>query len=412
MLPVPAPATALLLTASPIYARGPAVELTTPTGAALAATLATHFGALPPMSITAIGYGAGDRDFPDQANVLRVLVGERTAAAEALAVSVIEANIDDSSPQVLGYAMERLLEAGALDVSLPPLQMKKNRPGTLLRVIAKPEDQERLAAVIFAETSTLGPAHLSRRAPRGGAPHRRSRDPARQGSHEGFRPRRCRAGVRGLPRAAPRKPDVALKQIIAAAQRRLSESQEMKYYLTTPIYYVNAAPHIGHAYTTIAADTIKRLKRMQGYDVVLTTGTDEHGQKIERAAAAAGKTPQEFTDIISAEFRTQWEILGLEHRPLPAHHRPEASRSQVQDLFQRCLENGYIYKGSYTGQYCVFDELYVNDAKPGDPCPECGRPTETVTEENYFFKLSAFQRQAAGSLREAARFHPARNAPQ
>ncbi len=86
----------------------------------------------------------------------------------------------------------------------------------------------------------------------------------------------------------------------------------MKYYLTTPIYYVNAAPHIGHAYTTIAADTIKRLKRMQGFDVVLTTGTDEHGQKVERAAAAAGKTPQEFTDIISDEFGEQWEILGLD----------------------------------------------------------------------------------------------------
>src|SRR5580658_2529678 len=85
----------------------------------------------------------------------------------------------------------------------------------------------------------------------------------------------------------------------------------MKYYLTTPIYYVNAAPHIGHAYTTIAADTIRRLKRMQGFDVVLTTGTDEHGQKIERAAAAAGKSPKEFTDVISREFSELWSQLGL-----------------------------------------------------------------------------------------------------
>ncbi len=166
----------------------------------------------------------------------------------------------------------------------------------------------------------------------------------------------------------------------------------MKYYLTTPIYYVNAAPHIGHAYTTIAADTIKRWKRMQGYDVVLATGTDEHGQKIERAAAAAGKTPQEFTDIISAEFQRQWEILGL---GIDRFQRTTAAKHaiQVQDLFRRCLDNGYIYKGSYTGQYCVFDELYVNDAKPGDPCPECGRTTETVSEENYYFKLSAFQQK-------------------
>ena len=166
----------------------------------------------------------------------------------------------------------------------------------------------------------------------------------------------------------------------------------MKYYLTTPIYYVNAAPHIGHAYTTIAADTIKRWKHMQGYEVILATGTDEHGQKIERAAAAAGKTPQEFTDIISAEFQRQWEILGL---GIDRFQRTTAAKhaAQVQDLFRRCLDNGYIYKGSYTGQYCVFDELYVNDAKPGDPCPECGRTTETVSEENYYFKLSAFQQK-------------------
>ena len=163
-----------------------------------------------------------------------------------------------------------------------------------------------------------------------------------------------------------------------------------KYYLTTPIYYVNAAPHIGHAYTTIAADTIRRLKRMQGYDAVLATGTDEHGQKVERAAKATGKNPQEFTDLISAEFRTQWETLGLaidrfQRTSSPQHHKV------VQDLFRRCMENGFVYKGSYTGQYCVFDELYVSDAKAGDPCPDCGRPTETVTEENFFFKLSAFQ---------------------
>ncbi len=163
-----------------------------------------------------------------------------------------------------------------------------------------------------------------------------------------------------------------------------------KYYLTTPIYYVNAAPHIGHAYTTIAADTIRRFKRMQGYEAILTTGTDEHGQKVERAAKATGKSPQEFTDIISAEFRKQWETLDLaidrfKRTSDPAHHEV------VKDLFLRCLKNGYIEKGSYTGQYCVFDELYVSEAGPGDPCPDCGRPTETVTEENYFFKLSAFR---------------------
>jgi hypothetical protein len=156
MLPVPAPATAALLAGKPVYARGPDVELTTPTGAALAATLGASFGPLPPMRISAIGYGAGDRDFPQQPNVLRALIGEKTGATEATLVSVIEANIDDSSPQVLGYALERLMEEGALDVSLSPLLMKKNRPGTLIRIVARTEDREKLAQLAFAETSTLG----------------------------------------------------------------------------------------------------------------------------------------------------------------------------------------------------------------------------------------------------------------
>ncbi|HLW77250.1 MAG TPA: methionine--tRNA ligase, partial [Bryobacteraceae bacterium] len=164
----------------------------------------------------------------------------------------------------------------------------------------------------------------------------------------------------------------------------------MKYYLTTPIYYTNAAPHIGHAYTTIAADAIKRMKRMQGFDAILTTGTDEHGVNVERAAQAIGKSAQEYTDVISEEFRRQWQILRLGvdrfERTTSARHAAE-----VHDLFRRCRDNGYVYKGQYSGQYCIFDNLYVNDAKPGDACPECGRPTETVSEENYFFRLSAFQ---------------------
>jgi pyridinium-3,5-bisthiocarboxylic acid mononucleotide nickel chelatase len=156
VLPVPAPATSELLAGKPIYARGPSLELTTPTGAAIATTLAIEFGALPPMRVIASGYGAGDYDFPEHANVLRVLIGETSGAAESTTVTIIEANIDDSSPQVLGYAMERLLEAGALDVTLTPVQMKKGRPGTLLSVIARAEDRETLAGVIFEETSTLG----------------------------------------------------------------------------------------------------------------------------------------------------------------------------------------------------------------------------------------------------------------
>jgi uncharacterized protein (TIGR00299 family) protein len=155
-LPVPAPATAELLRDRPIYAAGPICELTTPTGAALMATLAKSFGPLPSIKLTAQGFGAGNKEFPGQANVLRVLVGERTSATESTSVTILEANIDDSTPQVLGYAMERLLEAGALDVTLTPVFMKKNRPATVISVIATPDLAEALAVILFAETSTLG----------------------------------------------------------------------------------------------------------------------------------------------------------------------------------------------------------------------------------------------------------------
>ncbi len=156
ILPIPAPATARLLEGRPVYSAGPAMELTTPTGAAVVSTLSARFGAMPPMTIEASGFGAGTKEFPEQANVLRVLVGMRTGAAEAVEITVIEANLDDLTPQVLGYAVERILDAGALDATLQPLQMKKNRAGHLLSVLARPEDADRLASVIFAETSTIG----------------------------------------------------------------------------------------------------------------------------------------------------------------------------------------------------------------------------------------------------------------
>jgi methionyl-tRNA synthetase len=163
-----------------------------------------------------------------------------------------------------------------------------------------------------------------------------------------------------------------------------------KFYITTPIYYVNARPHIGHAYTTIACDTIARRQRMMGFDTYFLTGTDEHGQKIERAAQAAGKTPQQLTDEVSAEFRGLWDRMGLTYDDF-IRTTSEKHKQGVQALWRRISDNGHIYKGHYTGQYCVFDELYVDSVGPGEPCPECGRPTETVREENYFFKLSAFQ---------------------
>jgi methionyl-tRNA synthetase len=168
-------------------------------------------------------------------------------------------------------------------------------------------------------------------------------------------------------------------------------SNSPKFYLTTPIYYVNARPHLGHAYTNIVGDAIIRRKKALGSDTRFLTGTDEHGQKIERSAKLAGRTPQEFTDAVSKEFRSLWDRMHLSYDDFIRTTEPRHRRG-VQKFFTHLKERGYIYKGSYTGQYCIFDELYV-DAPPGAPCPDCGRITETVTEENYFFKLSAFERK-------------------
>src|SRR5436309_284073 len=163
-----------------------------------------------------------------------------------------------------------------------------------------------------------------------------------------------------------------------------------KFYLTTPIYYTNGLPHIGHTYSTIVCDTIRRYKRMQGYDVLLTTGTDEHGVNVERSAKKAGVSEAEFVSKMAAEWRALWDELGIQGdefiRTTDLKHA-----HTVQWLFRHCRENGFVYPGHYTGQYCIYDNAYV-DVKPGENCPNCGRPTETVTEPNYFFKRSAFQK--------------------
>ncbi len=164
-----------------------------------------------------------------------------------------------------------------------------------------------------------------------------------------------------------------------------------KFYLTTPIYYTNGLPHIGHTYTTIVADVIRRYKRMRGYEVVMTTGTDEHGVNVERAAKKAGIPESEFVARMADAWRSLWDELGLTADEFVRTTDLPHVRT-VQWLFRLCRENGYVYKGHYTGQYCIYDNAFVPDAKPGDICPDCGRPLETVTEENYFFKLSAFQK--------------------
>ena len=161
LLPVPAPATAHLLKGAPVYSTGPEVELVTPTGAALVATLAEGFGPWPQITVDAIGYGAGDHDFAEHPNVLRLVVGEAPDGGESAdsgsdGVSVIETNLDDASPEVIGATIGRLLEAGALDAFATPVFMKKNRPGTQLTVIGRDEQVDELVDIVFRESTTLG----------------------------------------------------------------------------------------------------------------------------------------------------------------------------------------------------------------------------------------------------------------
>ncbi|WP_353069434.1 methionine--tRNA ligase subunit beta [Tunturibacter empetritectus] len=163
---------------------------------------------------------------------------------------------------------------------------------------------------------------------------------------------------------------------------------EQKFYLTTPIYYVNARPHIGHAYSTIAVDVIARRHRLLGDDTFFLTGTDEHGQKVERSAAAAGIPPLQFADEVSASFRALWDRMGITYDDYIRTTEPRHI-SAVQKLFQLLLDRDKIYLSSYTGQYSIGEEMFV-DGPPGTIGPD-GKPTETVTEENYFFRLSEYQ---------------------
>ena len=165
-----------------------------------------------------------------------------------------------------------------------------------------------------------------------------------------------------------------------------------RYFVTTPIYYVKDAPHVGHAYTTVNADALARWHRLIGDDVFFLTGTDEHGQKVARAAEEQGKSPLEWTDELSPRFAEAWAGLDISNDDFIRTTEPRHTAS-VQQFLGRINDNGYIYKGNYTGLYCVACERYyaADEVLEGDLCPDHKTPLELLEEENYFFKLSAFQ---------------------
>jgi len=175
----------------------------------------------------------------------------------------------------------------------------------------------------------------------------------------------------------------------------LAKTSEKTFYITTPIYYVNDVPHIGHAYTTIIADALARFNKLAGREVFFLTGTDEHGQKIEKAAAARGLTPKELADAVVVRFKELWQTLDIAYDYFIRTTDPR-HEAGVQKLFARLLDQGDIYKGNYQGWYCTSEENFLADDVPFDPdggktCPDCGRKATIVSEETYFFRLSAYQ---------------------
>ena len=163
------------------------------------------------------------------------------------------------------------------------------------------------------------------------------------------------------------------------------------FYITTPIYYPSAKLHIGHAYCTTIADAVARFKRLAGYEVFFLTGSDEHGQKIQRTAEAEGKTPLEYVDKIVASFQELWQKLEISNDDF-IRTSEERHRKVVQEIFKRIQEKGDIYKGEYTGLYCTPCESYWTEVQLDENgcCPDCHRPVEKVSEEAYFFKMSKY----------------------
>jgi methionyl-tRNA synthetase len=188
----------------------------------------------------------------------------------------------------------------------------------------------------------------------------------------------------------------------------VAKTSKPTFYVTTPIYYVNDVPHIGHAYTTIIADALARFHKLAGRDVFFLTGTDEHGQKIERAAAEKGLSPQALADSVVGRAQDLWKALNISH-DFFIRTTMDFHEKGVQKLFRKLLDQGDIYKGEYKGWYCVSDENFLAEEVPLDPdgakiCPDCGKRATVVSEETYFFRLSAYQRRLLDLYEERPEF--------
>ena len=277
------------------------------------------------MTLTRVGHGAGSRDYPERPNVVRAMLGPSAIAPRhAPEVVVVEFTVDDATPQVLAYAVERIFAAGALDVHATPVHMKKGRIGQQITALSRPERFDAVARAALTETTHARPEVPSREARRArrarpkrvATPYGKIRDQDRKaGRRGGPRDPRVRR-LRGRSAQAPRAPAHGAAGRSGAARRGAAEDAAMSrrpFYVTTPIYYVNDEPHIGHTYTTVVADTVARYRRATGWDVRFLTGTDEHGQKIERAARQLGIEPIALADRVVSRYRELWKRLAISH---------------------------------------------------------------------------------------------------
>ena len=370
------------------------------------------------MAIERVGYGAGSRDFPSTPNVLRVLVGPRRGPRRAAdRVVVIECEIDDMNPQMFGVVMDRLYAAGALEVFYVPVQMKKNRPGTLLTVVAPPALRSALTDIVFAETTTIGLRYgevdreclpreiISVETPVGAV--------------------RFKVAWRGgrVINAAPEFEDcvrlaaahnLSVKAVQALAvdaygaartggrDRIRREGIVSRFFLTTAIDYVNSRPHLGTAYEKIMADVIARYKRLCGVDTYFLMGNDEHSQNVFRKASEEGVPPLVYCDRMEQEFRATWRALNLSFDDFIRTTEPR-HRAGVTYLAQRIYDAGDIYEGVYEGWYCVGCEAFKQEKDLVDgKCPLHLTIPQWISEKNYFFRLSKYQ----GALQDHFDAHP------
>ena len=323
---------------------------------------------------------------------------------------VLETEVDDAAPQLLGPLLERLLAAGALDAYFTPVQMKKGRPGVLVTVLAPPERREAIEELLFRETTTLGVrrqewerTELERETASVATAYGGVR--VKVGRRGGSR-LQCVARVRGLPAPGGRgrrrgegSPRRRARRLARGVREARMTAAKRTLYLTTPIYYVNDVPHVGHAYTTIAADALTRARRLAGHDVFFLTGTDEHGQNIERIAREKGISEQEHCDRIAAAFRELWQRYDIRYDRF-IRTTDEIHRRGVLRLWEKLRVaktpdgRDAVYSGTYSGWYCPRCEGFKDEEElrqPGNICPDHERPCEWTEEENLFFRLSAYE---------------------